>query len=138
MPTNAPTPPPLPRWLRLVPALIVLWLAASWPIGLALNPGRLARPGELAYLVADLAILLPLALATAVALRRGSPRAPSLLVATLGALAYDATHFAVRTAQETPGGMARAGVAAGLCVLLAVIGLGIRAALRHNTGVTRI
>ena len=30
----------LPRWLRLLPAAIVLWMATSWPIGLALDPAR--------------------------------------------------------------------------------------------------
>lgn len=123
----------LPRWLRLVPTAIVLWLMASWPIGLALEPARLAKPGELAYLIADLIILLPLALATAWALRRGSDRAAPLLIATLGALAYDATHFAVRTAQELSSGPARLAVAAGLVLLLAGIAVGLRATLRYLT-----
>ena len=113
-----------------MPAIIVLWLVASWPIGLALDPARLSKPGELAYLVADLAILLPLALATALYLRRQSIHAAGFLVATLGALAYDTTHFAVRTAQEITGGMVRLGLFAGLFLLLAIIGLGLRAALR--------
>ena len=126
----------LPRWLRLVPAVIILWLVASWPIGLAVDPARLSKPGEVAYLIADLAILLPLALATAIALHRRSIQAAGFLVATLGALAYDATHFAVRTAQEVSSGAVRLALFAGLFLLLAVIGLGLRAALR-NPGATR-
>jgi Kef-type K+ transport system membrane component KefB len=113
-----------------VPAIIILWLVASWPIGLAVDPARLSKPGELAYLGADLAILVPLALATAISLPRRSTLALGFLVATLGALAYDATHFAVRTAQEVSGGMVRLALFAGLLLLLAVIGLGLRAALR--------
>jgi Kef-type K+ transport system membrane component KefB len=104
---------------------------ASWPIGLAFDPARLSKPGELAYLVADLAILLPLALATVLSLRRRSIHAAGFLVATLGALAYDATHFAVRTAQEITSGTARLALVAALILLLAGIGLGLRAALRH-------
>jgi len=114
-----------------VPAIIILWLVASWPIGLALDPARLSKPGELAYLVADLAILLPLALATALALRHGSVQAAVFLVATLGALAYDVTHFAVRTAQEISSGTARLALVAALILLLTGIGIGLRAALRH-------
>jgi Kef-type K+ transport system membrane component KefB len=114
-----------------LPAAIVLWLAVSWPVGLALDPARLSKPGEVAYLVADLAILLPLALATALSLRRRSVQAAPFLVATLGALAYDATHFAVRTAQEMSSGMARLALVAALILLLAGLGIGLRAALRH-------
>jgi hypothetical protein len=55
----------------------------------------------------------------------------AFLVATLGALAYDATHFAVRTAQELSSGVARLAVIAVLALLLAGIALGLRAALRH-------
>jgi Kef-type K+ transport system membrane component KefB len=122
--------PPLPRWLRLVPPAIVVWLLASWPIGLALDPERLARPGESAYLVADLLILLPLAVATFLGLRRGAAWGVGLLVAMLGALAYDATHFAVRTVAELSNGALRLAVIGGLVVLLVVIGLGVRSALR--------
>jgi hypothetical protein len=117
-----------------VPAVIVLWLVASWPVGLALDPARLSKPGELAYLVADLAILLPLALATALSLRRRSAHAAAFLIATLGALAYDATHFAVRTAQEISSGMARLALVAALILLLVGIGIGLRAAFRHLGG----
>jgi hypothetical protein len=119
----------LPLWLRLAPAAIILWMVISWPIGLALDPDRLKRPGESAYLVADLAILLPLAVAAAVALRRRSPVSRGLLATMLGALAYDATHFAVRTAQELPTTGARLAVTTGLALLLAAIVLGLRLAL---------
>ena len=127
----------LPRWLRLIPAAIVLWVVASWPVGLALDPTRLHKPGELAYLIADFFILLPLALAAAMALRRRAAVASGLVVATLGALAYDATHFAVRTAQELPTAGGRVAVTAGLAVLLAVIVVGLRLALRHSPPPTR-
>lgn len=120
----------LPRWLRLIPAAILLWMAASWPIGLALDPARLQKPGELAYLIADFVILVPLAIAAAAALRRRSTTASGLIVATLGALAYDATHFAVRTAQELSTAAGRVAVTAALAVLLAVIAIGLRRALR--------
>jgi Kef-type K+ transport system membrane component KefB len=125
---------PLPRWLRLVPWAIIVWLAASWPIGLALDPARLSKPGESAYLIADFAILLPLALATALSVRAGSRRAPIFLSATLGALAYDATHFAVRTAAELDSGAARAGLALAITLLLIVIAVGLRAVFRHTEG----
>lgn len=132
-----PTSAALPRWLRLTPAAIVLWIAASWPIGLALDPARLQRPGESAYLIADLVILLPLALAAAAALRRRSASARGLLVATLGALAYDATHFAVHTAQEMTTAGGRFAVGAALALLLAGIAAGLRLALRETSLPTR-
>jgi hypothetical protein len=120
-----------PRWLRLAPAVIVLWLVVSWPVGLLVEPDRLTRPGELAYLVADLVILLPLAAGTSLAFRKGSMVAPGLLIATFGALAYDATHFAVRTASELESAAARLGVIAALLLLLTAVGLGLRIALRQ-------
>ncbi|MGH7559992.1 MAG: hypothetical protein ACRENB_03125 [Gemmatimonadales bacterium] len=121
--TDAPS---LPAWLRLAPAVIVLWVVVSWPVGLWLDPDRLTRPGELEYLLADVGILLPLSLAVLVARRRGSASASGLLAAMLGALAYDVAHFGVRTVRETSGA-ARAGVVAALVLLLALIarGLGI-------------
>ena len=125
-----PSDPALPRWLRLAPAAIILWMLTSWPVGLALDPDRLKKPGESAYLVADLAILLPLAVVSAAALRRRSPAARGLLATTLGALAYDATHFAVRTVAELSGTAGRVGVIAGLGLLLAVIVFGLRLVLR--------
>lgn len=131
-------PMALPRWLRLLPAGVVLWLVASWPIGLALDPDRFAKPGELAYLVADFAILLPLAIATELSLRAGSRHAAILLAATLGALAYDATHFAVRTGTELSSGTARAGLAVGITLLLLVIVLGLRAVIRRWDGSQRL
>ncbi len=108
----------------------MLWIVTSWPIGLALDPRRLTRPGEIAYLLADLGILLPAALAAALALHRRSPRSHTILAAMLGALAYDATHFAVRTAQELSTTTARLAVTAGLALLLAAIVLGLRLVLR--------
>ena len=114
-----------PRWLRLAPAAVALWVAASWPIGLAVDPGRLKRPGEVAYLLADVGILLPLAIAAAVALHRRSPSSRGLLATMLGALAYDATHFGVRTMQELSITGARLAVSAGLLLLLVAIGVGL-------------
>jgi hypothetical protein len=67
-----------------------------------------------------------------VAQRRRGAAASGLLIAT-SALAYDVMHFGVRTAGELERLPARIAVVLGLLLLLGVIAIGLRLAIRYGS-----
>jgi hypothetical protein len=124
----------LPRWLSAVALVVVLWFLVSWPVGLLLEPGRLGRPGELEYFLADFLILLPLALAALAGLRRRAGWALPLFLLMTGGLAYSALHFTVHLVRGQSSTPARAGLVAGVVLLLAGLAVIARRVIRMLTG----
>jgi len=123
-----------PRWLSAVALTVGLWFLLSWPIGLLLEPGRLGRPAELEYFLADFLILLPLALAALAGLRRRAGWALPLFLLMTGGLAYSALHFAVHLFRTQSSGVARTGLVAGVVLLLAGLAVIARRVIRMLTG----
>ena len=123
-----------PRWLSIVALLVGLWFLVSWPVGLLLEPGRLGRPAELEYFLADFLIMLPLALAAFAGLRRGAGWALPFFLLMTGGLAYSAVHFTVHLIRGQSSTPARVGFAAGGVLLLVVLGGIARRVIRMLTG----
>jgi len=123
-----------PRWLSIVALVVVLWYLVSWAVGLLLEPGRLGRPGELEYFLADVLIMLPLALAAFVGLRRRAGWALPLFLLMTGALAYSALHFTVHLIRSESSGVARAGLVAGAVLLFVGLAVIARRVIRMLTG----
>jgi hypothetical protein len=75
-------------------------LIVGWPIAAIVNWSDIVDShARLGYLVGDLGLVVPLALASWIGLRRGRPWAPPILLLAIGATAYDAIHFFIYLAQ---------------------------------------
>ena len=112
---------------------LAAWFLVSWPVGLLLAPDRLQRPAELGYLLGDVVVLLPLAVASAIGLLRGRRWASGLSLVVLGGLAYDVVHFGVRSAQEQEAVLVRLAIAAGIVLFLAGLAWVVRRVLVEIT-----
>lgn len=71
-------------------------LSVGWGVAMIVSwPAIAASPAMIGYLVADLAVVVPLAILAGVALLWRDPRDLTLLQLALGALAYAVVHCAV-------------------------------------------
>jgi hypothetical protein len=101
MPLKSLSPDLHTRKGRTQTALVVLlaWFAASWPVAAVLDPEEVFHD-ELPYLVADLAVLVPLTAAALYGLARAMPWADLLVLVVMGAFTYDAVSFLTFAARE--------------------------------------
>jgi hypothetical protein len=75
-------------------------LIVGWPIAAIVNWSDIVDShARLGYLVGDLGLVVPLALASWAGLRAGRLWAPPILLLAIGATAYDAIHFFIYLAQ---------------------------------------
>jgi hypothetical protein len=75
-------------------------LIVGWPVAAIVNWSDIVDSHvRLGYLVGDLGLVVPLALASWIGLRGAQPWAPPILLLAIGATAYDAIHFFIYLAQ---------------------------------------
>jgi len=125
-----PETPSPPRWCAAVALVVALWFLVSWSAGLLVDPARLGRLGELEYFLADCVLLLPLALAAFVGLRRRAPWAAPLFLVMAGAVAYSTLHFTVHLIRAQGSGVARVGLAVAVVLLLGALAFLVRRVIR--------
>ena len=76
-------------------------LIIGWPIAICVNWEHIVTSHtRLGYLIADIGLVSPLCLLSWHGLKKARTWGPLVLLATLGALAYDAVHFGVYLIQE--------------------------------------
>jgi hypothetical protein len=85
-------------WILFAVAVVLL---VGWPIAAIVNWDHIVSShARLGYLIGDICIAVPLCLASWHGLRRSLSWARGVLLFTLGALAYDVTHFLIYLMQE--------------------------------------
>jgi len=85
-------------WILFAVAVVLL---VGWPIAAIIDWDHIVEShARLGYLIGDIGIAVPLCLASWHGLRRARPWARGVLLFTLGALAYDVTHFLIYLMQE--------------------------------------
>ena len=81
-------------------AILAGVLIIGWAVAIVVSWDHIVSSHtRLGYLIADVGLVTPVCV-SAVGLFRGRPWAPSVTLLTVGALAYDAVHFAVYLMQE--------------------------------------
>jgi hypothetical protein len=89
------------RGVATVFLVLAAVLVVSWAIAIAVSWNHIVSSHtRLGYLIADVGLVMPLCLMSGWGLLGGLSCTRTILPFTLGALAYDAVHFAVYLAQE--------------------------------------